>query len=101
MVEATILLCEASSEVRRGRGRVALMISGGEKNSFERWVGAGADGMLKGRAARELCERSRTEREGSEKKCDGRVVRALWDRSRLIREVRSAKLSGSEARRLF
>ncbi len=106
MAEATILLCEASSEVRRGRGRVALMISGGEKNSFERWVGAGADvagsnGMLKGRAARELCERSRTEREGSEKKCDGRVVRALWDRSRLIREVRSAKLSGSEARRLF
>ena len=82
MAEETILLCEASSEVRRGRGRVALTISGGEKNPLERWLGAGtvvteSNGMLKGRAVRELCERSRREREGSEKKCDGREVRAL------------------------
>jgi hypothetical protein len=82
MAEETILLCEASREVRRGRGRVALTISEGERNPLEcrlcaGTVVAGSKGMLKGRAVRELCERSRTEREGSEKKCDGRDVRAL------------------------
>ena len=82
MAEVIILLWEASSEVRRGRGRVALTISEGEKNPLERWLGAGtviagSKGMPKGRAVRELCERSRTEREGSEKNCDGREVRAL------------------------
>jgi hypothetical protein len=106
MAEEIILLCEASSEVRRGRGRVALTISEGFKNPLERRLGAGtvvagSNGMLKGRAVRVLCERSREEREGSEKKRDGREVSALCDRSRLIREVRSAKLSGSEVRRLF
>ena len=82
MSEEIILLCEASSELRRGRGRVALTISKGDRNPPERRLGvgtvvAGSNGMLKGRAVRELCERSRTEREGSEKKCDGREVRAL------------------------
>ena len=82
MAEETILLCEASSEVIRGRGRVALTISGGEKNPLDRRLGArivvaGSKGMLKGRVVRELCERSRTERDGSEKKSDGREVRAL------------------------
>jgi hypothetical protein len=82
MAEEIILLCEASSEVRRGRGRVALTISEGEKNPLERrlddgTVVAGSNDILKGRAVRELCEMSRTEREGSEKKCDGREVRAL------------------------
>jgi hypothetical protein len=106
MAEETILLCETSREVRWGRGRVARTITGAEKSPLERRRGAGAvvagsNGMLKGREVRELCEMSRTEREGSKKNCDGREVRALWDRSRLIREVRSAKLSGSEARRLF
>jgi hypothetical protein len=104
--EEAILLCEASREVRRGRGRVARTISGAEKNAPGRRLGVGAvvarsNGMLKGREVRELCEMSRTESEGSEKNCDGREVRVLCDRSRLIREVRSAKLSGSEARRLF
>jgi hypothetical protein len=82
MAEETILLCETSREVSRGRGRVARTISGAERNPLERWVGTGAgvaksNGMLKGRVVRELCEKSRTESEGSAKKCDGRAVRAL------------------------
>ena len=82
MAEEIILLCEASSEVRLGSGHVALTISEGEKNPLERRLGAGtvvagSNGMLKGSAVRELCERSRREREGSEKNSDGREVRAL------------------------
>lgn len=82
MAEETILLCEASSEIRRGRGRVALTISEGVKNPLEHRLGAGtvvvgSNGMLKGRAVRELCEMSRSDREGSEKNCDGREMRAL------------------------
>ena len=81
MAEEVILLCEASSEVRQGSGRVALTISEGEKNPLGRLdagtVVVGSNGMLKGRAVRELCERSKTEREGSEKKCGGREMREL------------------------
>jgi len=82
MAEEMILLCETSREVRQGRGRVARTISGAVRNPLERRRGAGAvvavsNGMLKGRVVRELCEMSRTEREGSEKNCNGREVRAL------------------------
>jgi hypothetical protein len=82
MADETILLCETSREVRLGRGRFARTISGAEKNALGRRLGVGAvvarsNGMLKGRAVRELCEMSRTEREGSEKKCNGSEVRAL------------------------
>jgi hypothetical protein len=82
MAEETILLCETSKEVSRGRGRVARTTSGAVKNPLERRVDTGAvvaesNGMLKGRVVRELCEMSRTEREGSAKKYDGRDVRAL------------------------
>ena len=82
MAEEIILLCEASSEVRQGSGHIALTISEGEKNPLGRRLGAGtvvvgSNGMLKGRAVRELCERSKTERDGSEKKCGGREMREL------------------------
>lgn len=82
MAEETILLCETSREVRWGRGRVARTISGAERNPLERWLDngaivAGSNGILKGREVKELCEMSRTEREGSEKKCDGREIKAL------------------------
>jgi len=55
-----------------GRGRAALTISEGEKNPLERRLGtgtvvAGSKGIPKGRAVRELCERSRREREGERK----------------------------------
>jgi len=101
-----ILLYEASRDVRQGSGRVALTISGVEKKLLERRVGsgrlvAGSNGILKGRAVKELCEISSTEGVGSEKKRGGRDVKALWERSILTRDVRSAKLSGSDTRRLF
>jgi hypothetical protein len=59
MAEETILLCEASKDVRLGSGHVALTISGAEKKELERRLGvgalvAGSNGMLKGRAVKAL-----------------------------------------------
>jgi hypothetical protein len=73
MAEVTMLLCEASREARRGSGRVALTTAGAEKKSLERRLGTGtfvaeSNGILKGRAMRELCETSRLERAGRAKK---------------------------------